>query len=68
MGNPTAVPERIEDVDQLEALLSEPTDQAVEALGRLDGDLLLLGVAGKMGPTLARMARLASERAGVRAE
>jgi hypothetical protein len=58
--------ERIEDVEQLESLLSEPTDQAVETLGRLDGDVLLLGVGGKMGPTLARMARVASERASVR--
>jgi hypothetical protein len=58
--------ERIEDVEHLETLLSEPTDLAVETLARLDGDLLLLGVAGKMGPTLARMATVASARAGVR--
>jgi nucleoside-diphosphate-sugar epimerase len=61
-----AVPERIEDTGQLEDLLSEPTDAAVEALARAEGDLLLLGVAGKMGPTLARMARRASDMAGVR--
>jgi hypothetical protein len=58
--------DRIENTDHLEALLSEPTDQAINALARLDGDLMLLGVAGKMGPTLARVARLASDRAGVR--
>jgi uncharacterized protein YbjT (DUF2867 family) len=60
------VPERIADTGQLEELLSEPTEQAIEALARLEGDLLLLGVAGKVGPTLARMARRASDRAGVR--
>src|SRR5437879_6910083 len=59
-------PDRIEDVGHLEELLSEPTPAAVEALARLEGDLMLLGVAGKMGPTLARMARRASEQAGVR--
>jgi nucleoside-diphosphate-sugar epimerase len=58
--------DRIENTAHLETLLSEPTPQAVEALSRLDGDLMLLGVAGKMGPTLARMARAASDRAGVR--
>jgi nucleoside-diphosphate-sugar epimerase len=59
-------PSRIESVAQLEELLSEPTTQAINALGALDGDLMLLGVAGKMGPTLATMARLASERGGVK--
>jgi nucleoside-diphosphate-sugar epimerase len=58
--------QHIDSVEHLEELLSEPTDAAVEALARLDGDLMLLGVAGKMGPTLARMARRASDRAGVR--
>jgi nucleoside-diphosphate-sugar epimerase len=57
--------QRIESTEHLEELLSEPTDEVVEVLARLDGDLILLGVAGKMGPTLARMARQASERAGV---
>jgi len=57
--------DRIENIEHLEELLSEPTEQVVEVLSRLEGDLMLLGVAGKMGPTLARMARRASERAGV---
>src|SRR5262249_50841880 len=46
-------------------LLSEPSAGAVEALRRLEGDLVVLGVGGKMGPTLARMARRASDAAGV---
>lgn len=57
--------ERIADVEQLEELLSRPTPQAVAAMGRLQGDLIVLGVAGKIGPTLARMARRASDAAGV---
>ena len=36
----------------------------MRALGQVEGDLLILGVAGKMGPTLARMARRASDLAG----
>lgn len=57
---------RIENTDHLDTLLSEPTPHAIETLAKLDGDLILLGVAGKMGPTLARMARRASEHAGKR--
>lgn len=50
----------IDTVTQLEDLLSEPTPAAVEALRQLPGDVLVLGVAGKMGPTLARMAQRAA--------
>ncbi|HTK74059.1 MAG TPA: NAD(P)-dependent oxidoreductase [Gemmataceae bacterium] len=51
---------------RLEDLLSEPTPGVVETMRRLDGDVLVLGVSGKMGPTLARMAKRASDAAGVR--
>lgn len=59
-------PETIQSVEQLELMLSEPTPQVVETLAKLDGDLLILGVAGKMGPTLARMAKRAYEMAGLK--
>ena len=59
------VHQRIEDEAQLDDLLSEPTDGLVEMKRRLDGDMVILGVAGKMGPTLARMARRATDLAGV---
>jgi nucleoside-diphosphate-sugar epimerase len=54
----------IDNVEQLEDALSEPSDAAVRAMGKLSGDLIVLGVGGKMGPTLARMAKRASDRAG----
>lgn len=47
------------DVEALEELLSRPLPGVEEDLARLDGDVLVLGVGGKMGPTLARMARRA---------
>lgn len=50
---------------QLEDLLSEPTVADAQAIAALQGDLLLLGVGGKMGPSLARRARRACEMAGV---
>jgi nucleoside-diphosphate-sugar epimerase len=51
--------------NQLEDALSEPTELVIQTLSRLPGDMIILGVAGKMGPTLARMARRASDAAGV---
>ncbi|HZP82750.1 MAG TPA: NAD-dependent epimerase/dehydratase family protein, partial [Chthonomonadaceae bacterium] len=55
----------IQSVEELEERLSEPTEGVIETLARLEGDILLLGVGGKMGPSLARMIRRASEAAGV---
>lgn len=55
----------IRDIGHLEELLSEPSARAIDAMRRIDGDLLILGVAGKMGPTLARMAKRAMAAAGV---
>jgi nucleoside-diphosphate-sugar epimerase len=59
------LPERIRDVEELEDLLSRPSQAAIRAMKQIAGDILVLGVAGKMGPTLARMARRASDLAGV---
>lgn len=56
----------IRDVTELEALLSEPMESTVRCLGELKGDILILGVGGKMGPTLARMAKRASAAAGIK--
>jgi nucleoside-diphosphate-sugar epimerase len=57
--------EDLHSVEQLESWLSPATSELVAAMGRLKGDLLVLGVGGKMGPTLALMAKRASEEAGV---
>src|SRR5438874_11500262 len=51
---------------ELEDALSEPTPQVIETLSRHPGDIVFLGAAGKMGPTLARMAKRASDAAGVK--
>src|SRR5712664_2632298 len=53
------------DFADLDELLSEPTEAVVQTLGAFDGDIIILGVGGKMGPTLARMAKRASEIAKV---
>lgn len=52
-----ALPESFADEAALEAYLSLPTQDLVRDMARVPGDLLILGVGGKMGPTLARLAR-----------
>ena len=57
-------PQHIEDSEQLEAVMSVPTPEVVEAMKGIAGDLLILGVGGKMGPTLAKLARRAIDKSG----
>jgi len=56
----------IHSVPELEEFLSRPSEADISAIARLDGDLLILGAGGKMGPSLARRARRAADKAGVR--
>jgi len=35
-------------IEELEALLAEPTSKLVEMMKRLDGDIIILGIAGKV--------------------
>jgi nucleoside-diphosphate-sugar epimerase len=51
---------------ELEELLSRPDDKTAAAMASLEGDLLILGAGGKMGPSLARLAHRSCERAGIR--
>lgn len=59
------IEDAIPDEEALEELLSRPSDGAIATLGRLGGDIVVLGVGGKMGPSLARLARRASQAAGM---
>lgn len=45
---------------QIENLLSTPSDADREALSKIDGDILILGAGGKMGPTMAMLAKRAA--------
>ncbi len=58
--DPAGLPERIADVNALAELLCRPTGGLIDDLSRAPGDILVLGVAGKMGPTLAAMAKAAA--------
>src|ERR1700721_1171262 len=57
---------KIKNVAALEEHLPRPTAADAAAISALHGDLLILGVGGKMGPSLARLARRAVDRAGTR--
>jgi nucleoside-diphosphate-sugar epimerase len=54
------LPQRFESVAALEDFMTEPTPVLVDDLASVPGDILVLGAAGKMGPTLARMAKRAA--------
>jgi nucleoside-diphosphate-sugar epimerase len=56
----------IRTIAELEEQLSRPTEADVTALANLQGDLMILGAGGKMGPSLSLLARRAADQAGVR--
>jgi nucleoside-diphosphate-sugar epimerase len=51
---------------QLEDTLSEPSAADIACAGRLNGDVLIIGAAGKMGPSLCRRVKRAVDRAAQR--
>lgn len=59
------IPDRIASEEELEMLLSEPHPAVVEMMKHLEGDVMILGVAGKMGVTMAMQAKRAVQEAGV---
>ncbi|MFK7792405.1 MAG: NAD-dependent epimerase/dehydratase family protein [Devosiaceae bacterium] len=52
--------DEIADEAMLEDMLSRPSEDLIASLAALPGDITILGVGGKMGPTLARMAKRAA--------
>src|SRR6185436_15305803 len=55
-----ALPDRFRDVDHLEDVMTAPSGALVADMAKLSGDLIILGVGGKIGPTLARLAKRAA--------
>ncbi len=53
------LPDTIPDVAALDDLLCRPSQSLIDDLGKVEGDIMVLGVAGKMGPTLAGLAKAA---------
>jgi hypothetical protein len=57
----TAIPTSVEELDDV---LTAPSQALITDLNSLDGDIMVIGSAGKMGPTLAVLAQRALEAAG----
>lgn len=54
----------MEDLEKLEEKILQPSKDLVEDLRELKGDIMILGVGGKMGPSLAELAKKALQQAG----
>ena len=52
-------------IHQLYHQLLQPSDTLISDFAKLDGDILILGVGGKMGPAMAKLTRQAAHIAGV---
>jgi len=59
------LPQLIEKESALKDLLAQPSDALVKMMKEIEGDILILGIGGKIGPTLGRMAINAIHEAGV---
>lgn len=59
------LPDKIENEQQLEELLSRPSDSLIEYFKTLEGDIMILGAGGKIGPTMAKTAKRAIDASGV---
>ena len=58
------LPDRIEDEQQLNELLTTPSNELIEFAASLRGPIVILGAGGKMGPTLAARLQAAIDQAG----
>ena len=56
----------MKNINQVYQQLLQPSDDLVSEMATLDGDILILGVGGKMGPDLAKLAKQAIDKSGTR--
>ena len=54
------------DLELLEQKLLRPSAALIADMYKIEGDILLLGVGGKMGPSMAKLAKQAADEAGVK--
>ncbi|MGF1584306.1 MAG: NAD-dependent epimerase/dehydratase family protein [Bacteroidales bacterium] len=59
-------PDVIDSEEKLDELLSRPGEDVINMFSNVDGDLIFLGIAGKIGLSLAQMAKRACDEAGVK--
>ena len=56
------LPNTIPDIAALDELLCRPGQALIDDLDKVDGDIMIMGVGGKMGPTLAGLAKAAQPK------
>ena len=64
MATREVIPSQIADEQQLDQCLTTPSEELIDFARQLQGDLLILGAGGKMGPSLAVRAKRAIDEAG----
>lgn len=62
------LPDRITDEQQLDELLTKPSEKLIEFAATLSGPVVILGAGGKMGPSLAARLQSAIQQAGADAK
>ena len=60
MSAALVLPDRFRDAEHLEEVMTTPAPELVAELGQVEGDIIILGVGGKIGPTLAQLAKRAA--------
>lgn len=53
-------------VEEIYKSLLQPSDDLIQDIAKLEGDIMILGVGGKMGPALAKLAKQAVEKTGIK--
>jgi len=58
------LPDRINTTAELEECLSRPTEPLIEFMKGIEGDIMVIGAGGKIGPTMCLQAKRAADEAG----
>lgn len=61
-----SLPETIDNEASLEELMSRPSKRSLEVISKIDGDFIILGAGGKIGPNLAKFVKRVVTEAGVK--
>ncbi len=55
----------IETEEQIENIMTTPSDDLIKTMSSIDGDIIVLGCAGKMGPTMTKLAKKAVDAGNI---
>jgi len=61
----TKLPTSFKSEQELDSFVTTPSQELIEYMKTLEGDIMVLGAGGKMGPAVSVMAKRATEAAGV---